>query len=146
MEIYIIWAVCGIVFLFLELILPALFFLNLSAAAFFAAIYSFYFPREYTIQVIIFMIISALCLLFLRPLMIKRQNKNHQTGVEGKYIGQEAQVINTIGTPGTDGIGKIKIYGEVWQASSKDGQEIEPGAMVRIVANESIVMIVERIN
>ncbi len=145
MEIYIIWAVCGITFLFLELVLPALFFLNLSAAAFFAAIYSFYFPKEYTIQVIIFAAVSALFLLLLRPLMLKKQNNKHKTGVEGKYIGQEAQVINTIGASGTDGMGKIKIYGEVWQALTKSGEEIEPGAMVRIVANESIVMIVEKI-
>lgn len=145
MEIYIIWAVCGIVFLFLELILPMLFFLNLSAAAFLAAVYSYYYPKEYTIQVIIFAVGSAACLLILRPFLLKKQNKAGTTGVEGKYIGQDAQVINAIGAPGTDGIGKIKIYGEVWQASSKDGKEIEPGAMVKIVSNNSIIMEVERI-
>lgn len=146
MEIYIIWAVCGIVFLFLELVLPALFFLNLSAAAFFAAIYSYYFPKEYTIQVIVFALVAASCLLILRPLMLKKQAKGQTTGVEGKYIGQDAQVISAIGVPGTDGIGKIKIYGEVWQATSKNGQEIEVGTMVKIVANNSIVMEVEKNN
>ena len=45
---------------------------------------------------------------------------------------------------GTNGIGEIKIYGEVWQAKSCDGSEIEPDTMVKIVRNESLIMFVER--
>lgn len=144
MELYIIWAIFGFILLFVEMMTPTLFFLNLATAAFFSAIVAWVMPTNYVAQVLCFVILSAIFLLFLRPMVLKKQEKNLMTGIEAKYIGQEALVLKKIGIPNTDGIGSIKIYGEVWQAQSIDGEEIEEGTKVEIVDNKSIIMIVKK--
>lgn len=145
MEIFKIWAIVGFLFLFLELIFPALFFLNLAVGAFFAAIFAFFFIENTTAQTIIFAVISTLSVLLVRPFILNKRTKNQKTGVEGKYIGEKAQVIKKIGEENTDGIGKIKIYGEVWDAKSEnEGDVFETFEMVEIVRNESLVMFVRK--
>ena len=144
MDLYIIWAIFGFILLFVEMMTPTLFFLNLAAAAFFSAILAWFMPTNYIAQALCFVILSTIFLLFLRPLILKKQEKALMTGIESKYIGQEALVVKAIGVPNTNGLGDIKIYGEVWQAKSENGEEIPVDAKVEIVDNESIVMIVKK--
>ena len=76
--------------------------------------------------------------------MDKKDKEPQSTGLEAKYIGQNALVLKPIGVPDTNGVGEIKIYGEVWQAKSCDGTEISQNTMVKIIKNESLVMFVEK--
>lgn len=144
MDAYILWAIFGFILLFVEMMTPTLFFLNLATAAFFSAILAWIMPTNYIAQVLCFVVLSAIFLLFLRPLVLKKQEKALMTGIEAKYIGQEALVVKAIGMPNTSGIGDIKIYGEVWQAKSENGEEIPAETKVEIVDNESIIMIVRK--
>lgn len=144
MEIFKIWAILGFVFLFVEIMTPSMFFLPLGGAAFFAAIAAFKYPDNYWIQGAMFALFAIIFFLVTRPFMQKKPQKFEQTGVEAKYIGQQAQVIKDIAVPNTDGIGVIKIYGETWQAKSLDGCEIKTGEMVKIIRNESLIMFVEK--
>ena len=59
----------------------------------------------------------------------------------GKYKGKTAVVTEKI-TPES---GRIAIYGETWQAKTKNGEEIEEGSQVKIVKIDSIVMYVEKV-
>jgi len=147
MEIYIIWAIAGVVFLFIELATPTLFFLNLAIGAFFAAVFAYFLPEQFWGQTITFAVVSTVALLVLRPFLTKKRSchKAQETSIEGKYIGEKAQVIQKIGEEGTDGVGKIKIYGEVWDAKTEDGSPIEPFEMVEITRNESLVMYVKKV-
>lgn len=145
MAIYQVWAIVGLLFLFIELATPTLFFLNLAVGAVLAAVAA-YFTPNITVQVVVFIITSAVSLAFLRPFLMKKNvTKEEETGIEGKYIGRHAQVIQKIGEEGTNGVGKIKIYGEVWDAKTEDGGTIDPFEMVEIVRNESLVMFVKRV-
>lgn len=145
MEIYKIWAIFGFLFLFLEIAAPSMFFLPIGGAAFFAAIAAFKFPHNYWLQAGTFAMFAVVFYLTVRPFMLKKADTHEQTGVEAKYIGNEAQVIKDVGALDTDGIGTIKIYGETWQAKSCTGEEIKTGEMVTIVRNESLVMYVEKV-
>jgi len=146
MEIFKIWAIVGFLFLFIEMATPTMFFLNLAAAAFFAGVAAYFWPENLWVQAWVFILIAAILLAALRPFLLKNAEKNEEkTGIEGKYIGHTAQVLDTIGAEGTDGIGNIKIYGEVWQAKSIDDKLIEPPAMVKIVKNESLIMFVKEV-
>ncbi len=134
-----VWAVAGLVFLILEMLIPSMFFLNFSAAAFIVAICSVYIT-DLTALVIIFTAISLISLLFLRPLLVKKTHISQETGINAKYIGKTAKVIE----PVTDKSGVISIYDERWQARTTDG-EIPSGSNVVIERNESLVMFVRRI-
>ena len=145
MAIYQLWAIVGFIFLFVELAVPTLFFLNLAIGAFFGSIAAYFVPNNIAAQVITFIVVSVGSLIFLRPFLVKRNaTSEDETGIEGKYIGKQAQVIQKIGE-GTPGVGKIKIYGEVWDAKIEEGEPIEPFEMVEIVRNESLVMFVKRV-
>lgn len=130
----------GIAFLILEMFTPSMFFLNFALAGFICAAVSVFYKNTYGL-VIIFFILSFLSFVFLRPIIIRKFNKETETGINSKYIGQVVKIENDI----TSSEGVINIYGERWEARSDDGSVIPAGSEVRIVRNESILMYVEKV-
>lgn len=131
--------VIGVVFLIIEMFTPIMFFLNLALAAFLTAIVAFYVV-DWNILVPIFVVASAIFLLFLRPILIKKRENGQKTGVEEKYIGKIAKVVETVTTQS----GVVSIYDERWNARSSTGEEIPVGSEVKIVKNESLLLYVEK--
>jgi membrane protein implicated in regulation of membrane protease activity len=130
----------GIVFLIIELFTPMMFFLNFALACFITAVLAI-FIEDLNYLVPVFVIFSALFLIFLRPLLIKTKNGDKKTGVEEKYLGKIAKVTNTV----SSNEGVISIYNERWEARSNLGDEIPVGSNVKIVRNESLILFVEKI-
>lgn len=131
--------VTGIIFIIIEIFTPVMFFLNLALACFLTAVLA-YFIVDWSILVPVFAVSSLVFLMFLRPLLIKTRNGDKKTGVEGKYIGKIAKVVEN--TTATDGV--VSIYDERWNARSQNGEEIPVGSEVRIVRNESLLLYVEK--
>ncbi len=142
MELYQIWAIVCLIFLFAEIMTPSLFFLNLSLGCAVAGIFGYY-KFSYPTQIWVFVIVSVLCLIILRPLLLKKKNNNENINsvIEGKYIGLEATVVDEI----TENGGKIKVFDEIWNAKSSNGENISKDTKVKIIKNESLLMIVEKI-
>lgn len=131
--------ILGLVFLVLEMFTPMLFFLNFAIASFITAIASFIIT-DINILMLIFVVLSLLLLWFLRPLLVKSKNqKNSNTGMESKYIGQTAKVIEEV----TSNSGVISIYDERWNARSINNEIIPIGSIVEIVKHESLIMSVK---
>lgn len=126
----------GLIFLILEMTVPTMFFLNFAVAAFITAVCAIYI-YNWTALIIIFVALSLVSLIFLRPLLVKKTNKSQETGIAAKYIGKTAKVIETI-TPNS---GAISIYDERWEARAD--HEIPAGSEVEIERNESLVMYVK---
>lgn len=126
----------GLIFLILEMTIPTMFFLNFAVAAFITAICAIYI-YNWTSLIIIFVAISLVSLLFLRPLLVKKTHKSQETGIAAKYIGKTAKVIETV-CPYS---GVISIYDERWEARSD--HEIPVGCEVEIERNDSLVMYVK---
>lgn len=143
MQIWQIWAIIGFIFLFIEMMTPVLFFLTLAGASFFAGIAAYKWPENTGAQVTAFVIFLPVFYFSIRPFMQKKDKEPSSTGIDAKYIGQTAIVTKPVGKKETNGVGEIKIYGEVWQAKSCDGKEIGVDSIVRIVKNESLIMFVE---
>ena len=136
-----IFAIAGVIFLILEIVVPTVFFLNLALAGFLTAVLSL-FVSDFVILVLAFVAFSLLSILLLRPLILKHKNSpDLQTGIEGKYIGRVAKVIE----PVSKYKGAITIYDERWEARYDGEDEIPAGSEIRIVRNDSLVMYVERI-
>lgn len=131
--------VVGIAFVILEIFTPSMFFLNFALAAFITAIASLVILNHFAL-VLIFFVFSFISFVFLRPILLRRNSKDTETGIEGKYIGKVAKVTEEV----TKDRGVITIYGERWEARCLGEQSIPAGADVKIVKNDGLIMFVEK--
>jgi membrane protein implicated in regulation of membrane protease activity len=141
MEIWEIFAIAGLIFVILEMVVPSMFFLNLAVAGFLTAICAL-FTSSWVILLSVFVVLSILSIAFLRPLLLRnKDSKEKETGMEGKYIGQIVKVKEPVGKFS----GAITIYDERWEARAEVDEPIPEGSEVRIVKYDSLVLTVERI-
>ncbi len=141
MEIWQIWCVVAFIFIIIEVSTPAMFFLNLAFASLIVSFFA-YFNLDITLQVVLFVIMSLVGILILRPYMLKKETKKQKTGIEEKYINKKAKVIEEI----NETQGAITIYGERWLAREKDNKFVNVNDEVKIVANEGTLFIVEKLD
>ncbi len=135
------FAITGVVFLILEILVPTVFFLNFAVAGFLTALLSLVITDVVTL-IFAFVVFSLLSILLIRPLVLKHKSTpDNQTGIEGKYIGKIARVIEPINKYK----GAITIYDERWEARYEGDEEIPIGSEIRIIRNESLVMYVEKL-
>ena len=91
-------------------------------------------------QVLIFLIVSVVLLIFTRPIAVKYFNKSRvRTNIES-MIGKQAVVISEIDN--IQGIGQVKVNGMDWSARSFDGTHIEAGKVVVVRAVDGVKLIV----
>ena len=136
-----IFAIAGLIFLILEMLVPSMFFLNLAVAGFITAIAAVWIANLVTL-LILFAVLSILSIAFLRPILVKnKKDKEKETGMEGKYIGKNVKVIEPVGKFS----GAITIYEERWEARTDSDETIPAGAEVRIIKYDSLILTVERI-
>lgn len=132
--------VIGIAFVILEIFTPSMFFLNFALAAFITAGISLITLNKFAL-VLAFFLLSFLSFVFLRPILLRRNSKDTETGMEGKYIGKTAKVTEEV----TAERGVITIYGERWEARCENGEIIPAGTEVKILRNDSLIMYVAKI-
>ena len=94
------------------------------------------------VQAIVFVVVSILILLFIRPFAVNYINKDpEQTNVEsmeGK-VGEVTADINNVLATGT-----VKIDGMDWTARTDNGEIIEAGEYVKVLRVEGVKVIVEK--
>jgi len=133
--------IIGLAFLVFEMFTPVMFFLNFAIAAFITSLISV-FITDINVLMIIFAILALILLGFVRPILMQtKTSKEQKTGMENKYIGKTAKVLETV----TKTSGVISIYDERWTARTVDEQEITTGETVEIVKHESLTMFVKRV-
>lgn len=141
MQLWQLLSIIGIIFIIFEIFTPSMFFLNFALAGFICAPLSLFYKNIYGLAVI-FCILSFVSFIFLRPILIKKFNKETETGIQSKYIGKVLKADEDI----SESQGVINIYGERWEARSDNGEFIPKGSDIKIVRNESIIMYVSKIN
>ena len=132
--------IVGVGFVILEMFTPSMFFLNFALASFITAGASICLTNKFML-VLVFFVLSFLSFAFLRPVILRKNTTETETGIEGKYIGKIAKVIDDV----SEFKGVISIYDERWEARSEDKSVIPAGCEVKIVRNESLVMYVTKI-
>ena len=75
-------------------------------------------------------------------MLVKKSDKSQETGINAKYIGKIAKVLETV----TENSGVISIYDERWEARNIDDSEIIAGQNVEIVGHESLIMKVKKVD
>lgn len=118
--------------------LVSLWFIGGSIAALIAALC--YAPLW--LQFVLFVAVSALLLLALRPLVRSRINREVTPTNAERNVGQIAIVTEAIDN--VRSLGAVRLSGVEWSARSADGSEIPCNVPVRVVRVESAKLIVER--
>lgn len=141
MTLWELYAISGLVFLILEMVVPSMFFLNLAFAGFVTAVIAL-FIKDWIILTLIFVVLSLLSILLLRPILLNRkETKEQQTGMEGKYIGKIVKVIE----PVDKYHGAITVYDERWEARTDCDEPIPAGTEVKITGYDSLILKVEKL-
>lgn len=137
----IIWFLIGLALLLGELVLPGLIILFFGIGAWITAALVLIFDISFSWQLVAFMVSSILSLAGMRSLLLKRLGikRNSVNELSEEFIGHTC-VVSTSIVPGPSG-GKVSFKGTTWKAKSEF--PIEEGTTVRIIAKESIVLIVE---
>lgn len=92
-------------------------------------------------QLLLFIAVSVVLLLFTRPLAVKYLNKDVQKTNVDSIPGQKGIVTATIDNLKAEG--QVTIQGMEWTARAKNGNTIEKGKVVRVTAVEGVKLIVE---
>ncbi len=93
------------------------------------------------VQIVVFLVVSIACLLLLRPVVLKYRARGEAH--EATPVGQHAVVVEDIDNAALKG--RIETPDHMtWSAVSADGSVILRNARVRVVAQHSIKLVVER--
>ncbi|NLA78734.1 MAG: NfeD family protein [Erysipelothrix sp.] len=94
------------------------------------------------LQVIIFLVVSTIALLAIRPLASTYFRGNIVATNADRIIGAQATLTKAISAKHW---GEINMYGLVWSVVERDNRFLEAGTQVRVIAIEGAKLIVEEI-
>lgn len=97
------------------------------------------------VQVIVFLVVSILMLIFTRPIMTKHLNaKTTKTNAES-LVGEKARVLIQVNNLKSEG--QVMVNGMEWTArSTKDEVTFAKDEMVKIVGISGVKLIIEKLN
>ena len=98
--------------------------------------------QSQTVQIVVFTVVSIVCILISRPLSKKYLRGNIIKTNLDRVIGQHCLVTETITA---DSKGEVKVMGNLWTASSLDNTTIEAGNYAEVVSIEGAHVVVKRI-
>ena len=97
-----------------------------------------------TIQTLVFIISSALMIIFIRPLVTKLFKSKDTKMNSSALIGKTGVVLKDI--KGDEKIGQVKVQGEVWSAVCKEDVEILKDSKIKVLAISGVKLIVEEVS
>ena len=135
------WLVLLVVLVVIELLTMGLTTVWFAGGALVAAIAAI-FDVPIALQVILFLLVSALLLFFTRPFAVKYFNKDRVRTNAESLVGRQAIVISEIDN--LQGIGQVNVGGMEWSARTRaDGIKLPVGTVTTILAINGVKLIVE---
>ena len=96
-----------------------------------------------TIQIIVFIILSIICIVISRPLAKKYLRTQIVSTNYDRVIGQHGLVLKKIDA---DTRGEVKVLSSTWSACSVDNSTLDEGDYCEILAVEGAHLVVKKIN
>ena len=124
-----VWLVSAIILFFIEMMTAQLVSIWFFVGAIGALVASI-FTDSIVIQVTVFIILSILVLIVLRPFFKKMISFKKEDTNLGRYIGKKAFVLSEINND--LGTGQVNVNGSIWGARSVDGSIIKEGESVTV--------------
>lgn len=141
-EIWHYWAIAAFLFFMLEVFVPGFILGSIGLGCILAMIGALiHLPLWFNI--ILFIVGFFIGISMLKPLLKRMEkNSNIKTNAEG-LIGRTGKVSEKIDQ--ASGTGRVHVDGDDWKAITADSQVIETGTLVEIIALESIVVTVRKV-
>ena len=135
------WLVLLVALVIIELLTMGLTTVWFAGGALVATIAAL-FDTPIALQVILFLLVSALLLFFTRPLAVKYFNKDRVRTNAESLVGRQAIVISEIDN--LQGIGQVNVGGMEWSARTRvDGVKLPVGTVTTVLAINGVKLIVE---
>ena len=138
MSLSIVWFILFALFLVIEIMTVNLVTIWFAAGALVALFVSF-FVDSLTAQIIIFIIVSVVSVIAMKPLLKKFKGFSITPTNSDRVIGKVGDVVKKIEK---NNYGEVKIFGNTWTAYSDD--EIDVGEKVKVLSIEGVKLIVEK--
>ena len=136
-----IWVALVIVFALIEVFTLGLTTVWFAIAALVMVFLSFLnFPLS--VQALMFLAISALLLIFTRPIAVKKFKIGREKTNVDSLVGKKALVIKAIGEFEK---GEVKVSGQIWSAHTEDNTEVAEGTKCEVLRVEGVQLIVKEI-
>ncbi len=139
--IWVVWVIAIVAFALLEAAtvnLVSVWFIGGAIAALIASLLG----ASVIVQIVLFVALSALLLVLMRPLLRKYIMPEHTATNADRLIGQTALVTEEISALEA---GEVRIGGVLWTAKSETGEVIARGTPVRILRIEGAKLYVESV-
>jgi len=138
------WIVLGIALSVAEIFIPTFFLFWFGLGAFAAAVVSIFYGL--IVQLIVFIVVSALLLIFTRPIAVKmllRKEPPEKINIDA-IVGKRAEVVKRIDPAA--GTGMVRINGELWRAVTEDNSVVEVDNQVLIRKINGTKLVVKKIS
>lgn len=141
---WIFWLIAAGVFFIIEMATIGFLSFWLGLGSLLAMVTSF-FIDNFVVQLIVFLVTSTLLIIFTRPLVNKfiKVPKELKTNAYS-IIGKKGVVVTKINN--IDGVGQIKIDGDVWSAKAFSNEEIEKNVEVEVVEIDGVKAVVKKVS
>ena len=134
--------VCGLC-LITEIFTVSFFVFFPGVAAFFSFLAAL-LGATTTVQCIIFVVSSALMIIFIRPLVTKLFKTTDVAMNSSALINKNGVVLKDI--KGDEKIGQVKVAGEIWSAITENDKFIAKDSKITVVAISGVKLIVKEIS
>lgn len=141
MSMGVIWLIVLAVMIIIELAtmgLTTVWFAGGALVAAIAAVFDVGIP----LQIILFIAVSVLLMIAMRPITLKYLNNNRTKTNVQSFIGQVARVTKRIDNLNQEG--EVMLNGIEWMARTVDEQSIEEGELVTVKEVSGVKLIVEK--
>lgn len=99
-------------------------------------------PIPFLWQILVFLIISSVLLIFTRPIAVKKLKVGREKTNTDSLIGEKALVIKDISEFDK---GLVKVHGMEWSAQSVDGQTVVKGERCIVERIEGVTLMVRKL-
>ena len=134
-----IWVALVIIFAVIEVLTLGLTTVWFAIAALIMVFLSFFLKIPLSVQILIFLVIAALLLIFTRPLAVKKFKMGREKTNVDSLAGKQALVMKTIGEFEK---GEVKVGGQIWSARAENNAEIAEGTKCEVLRVEGVQLIV----
>ena len=135
----IIWAAVFVLAGFIEATTMDLTSIWFSGGALISLLIAIIFPNSLVAQFLAFTIVSAIMLVFLRPIFKRYLKKNEVRTNADRLIGKTAYCIKAISL---DNRGEVKIDGKIWTAIANE--DININEKVEVLAIDGVKLVVKK--
>lgn len=136
------WLIAAGIFFIIEIATVGFLVFWLGIGALLAMITSF-ITSNIIIQTIVFVVSSCILIPFTKPLADKFSNKKSVSTNSYSLIKKHGIVISDINP--IEGIGQVKVNGEIWSAKTEDESIIAEGTEIEVLKIDGVKLIVSPI-